>query len=77
MGAAIWEMSDKNMCKRYRMTARTAPAGRVLMGLCAMMGLLVGSFAAQATPVTVNLGQSAEQFVEHGLGPDVSIGRGT
>jgi hypothetical protein len=47
------------------------------MGLCAMTGLLLGSFAAQATPVTVNLGQSAEQFVEHGLGPDISTGRGT
>jgi hypothetical protein len=65
------------MCNRYRMTARTAPAGRVLMGLCAMTGLLLSSFAAQATPVTVNLGQSAENFVEHGLGPDSSTGSGT
>jgi len=47
------------------------------MGLCAITGGLLGSFAAQATPVTVNLGQSAEQFVEHGLGPDMSTGRGT
>jgi hypothetical protein len=47
------------------------------MGLCAMTGLLLGSLSAQATPVTVNLGQSAEQFVEHGLGPDSSTGRGT
>jgi hypothetical protein len=69
--------NNENMCKRYRMTARTAPAGRVLIGLCAMTGLLLGSFAAQATPVTVNLGQSAEDFVEHGLGPDISTGRGT
>jgi len=42
-----------------------------------MTGVLLGSFAAQATPVTVNLGQSAEHFVEHGLGPDISTGRGT
>jgi hypothetical protein len=69
--------NNEKMCKRYRMTARTAPAGRVLIGLCAMTGLLSGSLAAQATPVTVNLGQSAEQFVEHGLGPDMSTGRGT
>jgi len=65
------------MCKRHRMTARTAPAGRVLIGLCAVTGLLLGSFAAQATPVTVNLGQSAEDFVEHGLGPDIGTGLGT
>jgi hypothetical protein len=65
------------MCERYRIATRTAPAGRVLIGLCAMTGLLLGSFAAQATPVTVNLGQSAENFVEHGLGPDISTGRGT
>jgi hypothetical protein len=39
--------------------------------------LLVASFAAQANPVTVNLGQSAEDFVEHGLGPDVGTGLGT
>src|SRR5437762_1136803 len=49
------------MDKRHRMTARTAP----LVGLCAMTGLLLGSVAAHATtPVTVNLGQSAEDFVE-------------
>ncbi len=65
------------MRKRDRMTARTAPKGRVLIGLCAMTGLLSGGFAAHATPVTVNLGQSAENFVEHGLGPDVGTGRGT
>jgi hypothetical protein len=59
------------------MTAGTAAARRVLISLCAMTGLLLGTFAAQATPVTVNLGQSAEQFVEHGLGPDISTGRGT
>lgn len=69
--------NNGNMCKRYRTTARTAPAGRVLIGLCVMAGVLLGSFAAQATPVTVNLGQSAEEFVEHGLGPDISTGRGT
>ena len=42
-----------------------------------MTGFLLGTFAAYAAPVTVNLGQSAEDFVEHGLGPDVSTGRGT
>lgn len=39
--------------------------------------MLLGSVPAQAAPVTVNLGQSAENFVEHGLGPDVGTGRGT
>lgn len=33
-------------------------------------GLLLTSIAAQAAPVTVNLGQSAENFVEYGLGPN-------
>src|ERR1700690_3961535 len=33
-------------------------------------GLLLTSVAAQAVPVTVNLGQSAENFVEYGLGPN-------
>jgi len=65
------------MRKRDRMTTRTAPPARVLMGLCAMTGFLLGSFAAHAAPVTVNLGQSAEDFVEHGLGPDIGTGRGT
>ncbi len=33
-------------------------------------GLLLTSGAARALPVTVNLGESAEPFVEYGLGPD-------
>ena len=36
----------------------------------AVAGLLLTSVAAQAVPVTVNLGPSAEDFVEYGLGPN-------
>ena len=36
----------------------------------AVTGLLLTSVAAQAVSVTVNLGQSAENFVEYGLGPN-------
>ena len=42
---------------------------RVQIGAYATVALLLGA-AAHATPVTVNLGQSAENFVEHGLGAD-------
>ena len=43
---------------------------RMQFNLCAIAGLLFGAVAAQASPVTVNLGQSAENFVENGLGPN-------
>ncbi len=36
----------------------------------AIVGLLLTAVAAQAAMVTVNLGQSAENFVEYGLGPN-------
>src|SRR5262249_3346670 len=41
-----------------------------------MVGLLLTSAAVQAAMVTVNLGESAENFVEYGLGPN-SDGLGT
>ena len=43
---------------------------RMQFSLCAIAGLLFGAVAAQASPVIINLGQSAENFVFNGLGPD-------
>lgn len=45
-------------------------AANMTRGLVAIVGLLLASGAAQATSLTVNLGQSAENFVEYGLGPN-------
>ena len=44
--------------------------------ILAIVGLLLTPVAAQAATATVNLGQSAENFVEYGLGPN-SAGLGT
>src|SRR5713101_6229975 len=43
---------------------------KIRLSLVVVTGLLLTSVAAQAVPVTVNLGQSAENFVEYGLGPN-------
>ena len=48
----------------------------IRVSIFVVTGLLLTSVAAQAVPVTVNLGQSAENFVEYGLGPN-SDNRGT
>jgi hypothetical protein len=42
----------------------------IRLSIFVVTGLLLTSVAAQAVPVTVNLGQSAEDFVEYGLGPN-------
>ena len=42
----------------------------IRLSIFVVTGLLLTSVAAQAVPVTVNLGQSAENFVEYGLGPN-------
>jgi len=42
----------------------------IRLSLFVVTGLLLTSVAAQAVPVNVNLGQSAEHFVEYGLGPN-------
>jgi len=58
--------------------AATTPAlKRLPLGLLVTAGLMLAATGAQATTVTVNLGASAENFVENGLGPDIATGRGT
>jgi hypothetical protein len=42
----------------------------IRLGILVVTGLLLRSVAARAVPVTVNLGESAETFVEYGLGPN-------
>jgi len=42
----------------------------IKLSILVVTGLLLTSVTAQAVPVTVNLGQSAEHFVEYGLGPN-------
>ena len=42
----------------------------IRLSIFVVTGLLLTSVAAQAVPVTVNLGQSAQNFVEYGLGPN-------
>lgn len=43
---------------------------KIRLGMFVVTGLLLTSVAARAQPVTVNLGESAENFVEYGLGPN-------
>jgi len=42
----------------------------IRLSIVVVTGWLLISVAARAVPVTVNLGQSAENFVEYGLGPN-------
>ena len=42
----------------------------IKLSIFVVTGLLLTCVAAQAVPVTVNLGQSAENFVEYGRGPN-------
>jgi hypothetical protein len=42
----------------------------IRLGVFVVTGLLLTSVAAKGAPVTVDLGQSAENFVEYGLGPN-------
>jgi hypothetical protein len=42
----------------------------IRLSIVVMAGVLLTSVAARAVPLTVNLGQSAEDFVEYGLGPN-------
>src|SRR5262245_6322868 len=42
----------------------------IRLNMFLVTGLLLPSFAVRAEPVTVHLGESAENFVEYGLGPN-------
>jgi hypothetical protein len=46
------------------------PSVNIRLSIFVVTGLLLTSIAAQAAPLTVNLGESAENFVEYGLGPN-------
>jgi hypothetical protein len=70
VGAKIVSISTKRKRKPNCITLETpmGAAVSIRLSIFVVTGLLLTSVAAQAVPVTVNLGQSAENFVEYGLG---------
>ena len=70
-------MGHHDLPKFTAAVTTTQARKRLPLRLLVVTGLMLGATGAQATTVTVNLGASAEDFVENGLGPDIATGRGT
>ncbi|MEO8223464.1 MAG: hypothetical protein ABI661_01560 [Gammaproteobacteria bacterium] len=70
-------MSHHDLPKFIAEATTSQTRKRFPLGLLVVTGLMLGATGAQAATVTANLGASAEDFVENGLGPDIATGRGT